>query len=345
MNLERPKQVPRTEYSAEGHWDLVTAVTGIKVTVDSPAELQAQAQEKFVGPEGWDFSFFWNTLIGWGEFPEYHTSMGHAVYAAGGVDFNTNIQSPFKTPEEVLAFDPLEKLGPRNKNELKKRFEEHYKAACRARPGGVNMSGVYITCISGLLDLFGWDLLLLAMGTDAEKFGRLTNRYAKWIQQYFDALAESNVPVVMIHDDMVWTEGAIFPPAWYRKYVFPNFKRYMKPLRDSGKKIMFTSDGNYSEFIDDIAACGVHGFVMEPTTDMKYIAEKYGKTHVFIGNADTRILLSGPRSAIKTEVERCMAIGKPCPGFMMAVGNHIPSNTPVENAVYYNEIYLKLRNR
>jgi uroporphyrinogen-III decarboxylase len=66
-----------------------------------------------------------------------------------------------------------------------------------------------------------------------------------------------------------------------------------------------------------------------------YIAQKYGKTHVFIGNADTRILLSGPKEKIRAEVERCMAIGKHCPGFFMNVGNHIPANTPVENALYY----------
>mgnify|MGYP000388108196 FL=1 len=101
----------------------------------------------------------------------------------------------------------------------------------------------------------------------------------------------------------------------------------------------------YTEFIDDIAGCGVSGFVMEPSTDMKYVAEKYGKTHSFIGNADTRILLSGSREEIYSEVKRCMDIGKACPGFIMAVGNHIPPNTPVENCLYYNEIFEKLRNR
>ena len=40
-----------------------------------------------------------------------------------------------------------------------------------------------------------------------------------------------------------------------------------------------------------------------------------------------------------------MAIGKSCPGFIMAVGNHIPSNTPVENALYYNEVYEELAQR
>ena len=84
------------------------------------------------------------------------------------------------------------------------------------------------------------------------------------------------------------------------------------------------------------------GFVLEPTTDMAYIAERYGHSHFFIGNADTRILLSGSKAAIRAEVERCMAIGKDKPGFFLAVGNHIPANTPVEACLYYNEVYEEL---
>ena len=37
-----------------------------------------------------------------------------------------------------------------------------------------------------------------------------------------------------------------------------------------------------------------------------------------------------------------MDIGKNCPGFFLAVGNHIPPNTPVDNAIYYNEVYEAL---
>ena len=81
-------------------------------------------------------------------------------------------------------------------------------------------------------------------------------------------------------------------------------------------------------------------------TDMEYIAEKiWGKTHCFIGNADTRILLNGSKDDIFREVKRCVDIGKKCPGFFMAVGNHIPANTPVENALYYNEVFEQLRSR
>ncbi|VGO15897.1 hypothetical protein PDESU_04485 [Pontiella desulfatans] len=135
-------------------------------------------------------------------------------------------------------------------------------------------------------------MMLMAM---AEAFGEMPHRYASWIQQYFDALTDSDAPCVMIHDD--------------------------------------------------IAKVGVDGLIMEPTTDMAYIAENYGKPHAFVGNADTRILLGGTKEEIRAEVQRCMDIGKKYPGFIMAIGNHIPANTPVENALYHNEAHEELAKR
>lgn len=209
----------------------------------------------------------------------------------------------------------------------------------------VNMTGVYVTLVSGFIDLFGWEMLLTAAGLAPQRFGDMANRYASWMQQYMDALANSDAPVVMIHDDFVLTGGPIFHPDWYREFVFPSYRRYLAPLIDSGKRVIFTADGNYTEFIDDLVQCGFHCFVMEPLTDMAAFADRYGQTHGFIGNVDTRVLLAGPREAIRIEVERCMAIGKDCPGFFLAVGNHIPPNTPVENALYYNEVYEELSHR
>ena len=341
LNLEMPPRVPRTEYSAEMHWDLVKAVSGIAVGQNSTEQVKCESQKAF--RRAWNYGLIWNVLIFGDEFGNIRTRMGHAEYAAvEGSDYNNNISCPFKTPEEVLAFDPVETYGHRDKKAIVRRFEADYQKFCRENDDTVNMTGVYITCVSGLIEIFGWDMMLMAMGTDSEKFGRLTNRYARWIQQYFDALAEADVPVVMVHDDIAWTSGPFAHPDWYREYVFPNYKNYIRPLLDSGKKVLFTSDGDYTKFIDDVAKTGFHGFVMEPTTDMAYIANKYGKTHIFVGNADTQILLYGTKEQIRAEVERCMAIGKHCPGFFMAVGNHIPPNTPVENAIYYDEVYKEL---
>lgn len=343
INLEMPARVPHTEYSVESHWSVIRAVTGIEVGPYSPPEAQHRASLALM--EAWNWDFRWSTLISSEDLAACHTDMGHAEYAAGGVDRRDTISCPFATPEEVLAFDPWETYGPRDHSELIRRFEAHYQRQRAETPDMVAMTGVYVTMLSGLIDIFGWEMLLLAAGTDPRKFGEVANRYASWIQQYYDALGAADVPVVMVHDDIVWSSGPMISPRWYRQYIFPNYKKLFAPLIDSGKKIMYTSDGDYTTFIDDIAGCGVHGFVLEPWTDMQAIADKYGQTHTFIGNADTRILLFGTKAQIRAEVERCMAIGKQYPGFFLAVGNHIPSNTPVENVLYYNDVYVELSKR
>ena len=80
-------------------------------------------------------------------------------------------------------------------------------------------------------------------------------------------------------------------------------------------------------------------------TDLAATVEEYGRTKVIIGNVDTRVLTFGSKLQIKAEVERCMALGKPCPGFFIAVGNHIPHNVPIDNALYYFELVDKLGRR
>ncbi len=343
IHLQMPDRVPRTEYSVESHWVLVNQILGTAITPQSPVEERIAASARFM--KAWNFDFRWNVRISAGIFGDHRTKMGHAVYAAGGVDYRDDRGSPFQEPEDVLAFDPWEVFGKRDKKEIIKMYDDHYDDQQRQNDDIVNMTGVYVSGMSGAIDLFGWDMLLMAAGIDSDGFGEVMNRYESWIGQYFEALAECKSPVIMIHDDIVWTEGAFLHPDWYRKYLFPNYKKLFAPIIESGKRLIYTSDGNYTEFIDDIAGCGVHGFVMEPLTDMKYIAEKYGKTHVFVGNANTNILLRGSKEDIYNEVKRCMDIGKSCPGFFMAVGNHIPANTPVENCLYYNEVYEKLSKR
>ena len=343
IHLEMPERVPRTEYSADMHWGLIAEVTGIQVGAFSDDAAKAAAGAAFI--KAWNYDFIWSILTHNQAFGEKRSRMGHAVYQEGQIDFDDEVSLLYETPEDALAFDPWELYGTRDTSELTTEYNMHYKANCARNPDAVNMTGIYVTCMSGLIEIFGWEILLEAAGTSPKGFGALTNRYAEWILQYFQALAMCDSPNIMIHDDIVWTSGAFIHPDWYREYVFPNYKRLFAPLIENGKKIIYTSDGNYSEFIDDIAGCGVNGFVLEPCTDMGYMAAKYGNSHVIIGNADTRVLKYGTKDDIYAEVKRCMGIGKKCPGYFLAVGNHIPPDTPVDNALYYNDAYVKMSRR
>ena len=343
INLEMVDRIPRIEFDAERHWDLVKVVTGIDVNFESSEDLQKKASLAFM--QAWNYDLQLLPLITAEELGKIQTSMGHAEYLDGGTDFNEHIECPFKEPEDVFNFDPWEAYGKKDKNELIDRFNKHYKSLCEYNPDVVNTTGTYITLFSGFIAIFGWDMFLLAGGIDPEKLGEVANRYASWMQQYYDALAESDVQLIYSHDDIVWTSGAVFHPEWYRKYIFPNLKKYYEPVIESGKKVLFIADGDYTEFIDDVVATNAHGFFMEPLTDLKYVVEHYGQSHIIVGNVDTRTLLRGSKEDIYNEVNRCLSLGKNCPGYFLAVSNMIPANTPIESALYYNEVYEKLCKR
>jgi len=341
INLDMPKRIPRTEYSIEGHWPYLEKLTGLDLHHEPGLQERRDKAVKILYKK-WNYGFRWNVCISNNIYDGYFTKLGHAEFQEGGTDYNTDVYCPFTDVDQVLEFNPLERYPIPKHSEIVDFFNANYKDVCNYYDDLVNTTGIYTTCISGLIEIFGWDMMLMGLGVDAEKFGEVTNNYAKFIQHWFDGLADCDAPIVKVHDDMVWTSGPFAHPEWYRKYVFPNMKKYFAPIKEAGKKIIFTSDGTYDMFYDDLVDCGVNGFVLEPTNDMQKLADKYGKTHSFIGAVDTRILLSGSKEAIYNEVKRNIDIGKDCPGFFLAVGNHIPSNTPVENVEYYEEVYEKL---
>jgi hypothetical protein len=340
VNLKKTGRVARLEFDAENHWELVKRVTGIDVGIESPEAVQEQARRAFI--RAWDYDLQLGALIVHEELDAKRTRMGHGTYAAGGDDYDAETACPFASVEEALAFEPAQAYGQKDKAELVERFNTHYRQNCLANPEVVNSTGTYVSLFSGLLSIYGWELMLTIGGLDPDGLGAVANRYAAWMQQYFEALAESETTVVYFHDDIVGSSGPVFHPRWYRKYIFPNYCNYFKPLLARGKKVIFISDGGYTKLIDDIAATGVAGFFFEPYTDLKYLVDHYGQTHILVGNADTRVLLNGTRPQIRQEVERVMALGSSCPGFFMSVSNMIPANTPVDNALYYNEVVKEL---
>ena len=343
VNLKMTDRVARVEFDADRHWELVNAVTGSSVTPESPDAERAKASRVF--RKAWNYDFTPGSMLHVNELEKCRTNMGHAVYEAGAVDFKPQLTEAFTDPDVALRFDPWETFGAKDHKTLVARFNEHYRQTCEDNPDTVCTTGTYITLLTGYIYIFGWEMLLTVAGQDAHGFGELLNRYRTWMQQYYNALAECDAPIIASHDDIVWTEGAIFPPEFYRKYIFPNLRELYAPLVAAGKKVLFLSDGNYTEFIDDIAGTGASGFFMEPLTDMRQVAERHGKTHFFIGNADTRVLLRGHRAEIRAEVQRCMDIGKRYPGFFMGVTNMIPYNTPVDAALYYNQCVEEMSRR
>ncbi len=328
IRLQATDVIPHTQYVTHPEW-------------------VAQLQQRAGRPEAsvlelLDFDFTFSTdrpQIDRGRW----TDMGHAVWQADGSDYRQPVESPFHDPEEIYALDPFEEYGPVDLDQQVEIYQA--RADANREIDCVIPGGTYRSVVSWAIDAFGWENLLLAAGTDAHRFGEALNRWADYLMQYVQAWAKTDIEVFLTHDDIVWTSGGIFSPEMYRTYVFPNLKRYWDCVKDAGKKVMFCSDGNYTEYVDDIAAAGADGFIFEPTTDLEYICRTYGRTHAIVGNADCRILTFGTPDEVRAEVKRCMDLGRDCPGFFFAVGNHIPPNVPVENADACMGAYWDLRGR
>jgi hypothetical protein len=332
LNLQPTDRVPRTEYIF--HRGLINKLTGVDIDRPKPGEDAWWAISKAL-----DFDFIWNT------FPlpgadERMTNMGTAQWLETQT-VTDDRSCAFSDVESVLSFDPVERIPVPTVAEMAVRFQEQWHERQQHYAHCVFPGGYYNTVFTWPILTFGWELFLTAAALEPERFDGVLDGFCAVSAVAFEAQASTDIDVFLIHDDIAWAQGPVFHPDWYRRHIFPRYRRLFQPLFEAGKIVLFCSDGNFTPFVDDLAELGVHGFIFEPATSLEYIVERYGRTHVMMGNVDCRILMSGSHQEIEDEVLRCLRIGRECPGYFMAVGNQIPYNIPLENV----ELYLELSSK
>lgn len=299
-----------------------------------------------MGKEAFDdwfsLDFLWNTNDGpivWREAGRT-TDMGHAEFLEGGADKRETIHCPFENLEEVWEFDAVEEYDLPEFGDLVAFYEQSHGERQSANPECVVPGGYNRTLVSGAIHAFGWDMLLRA-AAQPEKFDRVLETFYRRSLFHYRAWAETDIEVFVCHDDMVWSAGAFMNPEIYRRSIFPRYRKLWEPLREAGKRVLFCSDGDFTEFLDEVAEAGADGFIFEPRVELDTVVEKFGMTHVIVGSkVDCRTMTFGTKEEIKHQIDQTLPLAFACPGFIVAVGNHIPSNVPAENVEFYIK-YLK----
>ena len=327
IHLRSTPRLAHTEYCSNRRLqDAVKAQTGLPMN------------------QAWEFDIHWRSDDGpvpWKERGRT-TDMGHAEYLEGGTDRRPATPSPFRDVAEVLAFDAVEEYGLPDRDELFDYYEAKYKDIQAKNAEAVIPGGYYKTIMSGAIEAFGWDMLLPA-AAERDRFERVLDSVFRMSLHHYQVQAETSIEVFISHDDMVWSQGPFLHPDVYRNVIFPRYAELWRPLRDAGKKVLFCSDGDYSMFVDDIVEAGADGLIFEPMLPLAPVVEKYGKSHVIVGSmVDCRTMTFGTRDDIGREIDATLELARDCPGFVFAVGNHIPSNVPVENGLFLYE-YLSQR--
>ena len=338
LNLQPTERVARSEFVY--NWDVIRHYTGRDPRTDPGAE---KAFNDLMG-----INFIWQTNDGpvhWRDRGRI-TDMGHAVWLADGSDFRPMLPCPFKTADEVLKFDAVEEYGLPDFDELVDYYENWYQTTRRYNNHQVIPGGYYNTLMSGAIQAFGWEMLLIAAGEEPERFGdKVLGSFCELSLYHCKAWAKTSIDFFECHDDMVWTAGPFMHPAFYYKYIFPRYEKIWQPLIDSGKKILFTSDGAYDMFFDPLIKAGAHGFSFEPSNNLELLAQRYGQDHVLIGGADCRTLTFGTTADIERELRWIFDVTRDCRGYIFCAGNQIPANVPLENAIFYFNLVEKLSKR
>lgn len=319
--LQASSQWGHTDYSLHYHKKYLSQRTGLPE--DDPNLMKA-AYDLF------QFDFIWSTnngIIDWGKVGRT-TDMGHAVYAADGNDQRKPAECPFHSPEEVWEFDAVEEYGLPDFNEQVKSYEEQVCTAKKNYPNQITTGGYYRTIVSGAIDSFGWDMLLMG-AADSVKMEKVFDSFYRRTLFYMKAWAQTSAEVIIQHDDFVWADGPFMYPDIYRRVIIPRYAELWKPLHEAGKKVLFCADGNFMEFAGDIVEAGTDGLIFEPCNNFDFMSDNFGKTQCLIGSfVDCRDLTFGRWDKVRLDIDKTFKKLSDCKGAILAVGNHLPANIP-----------------
>lgn len=286
--------------------------------------------------EAWEIDYNWYTNDGPVEWSKRGrtTDMGHGEFVAGGGDRRDPKPSPFRSVEEVWVFDAVAEYGFPEMEDLAAYYEREH-AAQKSAGDWVAPGGYYKTIVSGAIEAFGWDWILEA-AVDRGKFERVLDSFFRLSMHHARAWARTSIEVFNCHDDFVWAGGPWIHPDFTRGAIIPRYRELWKVLRDAGKTVVFTSDGNYTVFVDDIVAAGAQGLTFEPLTSFDEVVNRHaGRVAIMGSKVDTQTLTMGPIARIRAQVDSTLELVQGRPGFFFAVGSHIPSNVPVDHALAY----------
>jgi len=129
------------------------------------------------------------------------------------------------------------------------------------------------------------------------------------IQRVHETADRELSPVALVYADMADKNQLLFSPAFLRREFFPRLKKLVAAWHEHGIKVIFHSDGNLWQVLDDLHAAGVDGLnPLEPLSGMS--AGGVRRCHpdwILMGGIDASQLLPfGSEEEVRAAVRQCI---------------------------------------
>ncbi|MGB9607463.1 MAG: uroporphyrinogen decarboxylase family protein [bacterium] len=191
----------------------------------------------------------------------------------------------------------------------------------------------------------GFELFSYAIYDAPEEVNRILNEHMEASRRYSEAMAESRLcPLAFVWDDIAFKSGTMYSPRWLRKNWLPRLKYIIEPLKRAGIKVIFHSDGNLLEIVDDLISAGVDGLnPLEQLAgmDLELLKRKWGDKLILVGGIDcSQLLPLGTPEEIREKVKWAIKVAAPGGGFFIGSSSEIVPSTPLENVLtFYQAIH------
>lgn len=153
--------------------------------------------------------------------------------------------------------------------------------------------------------LMGFENALCACVEEPEEFGEMLKELADHKIRLFQKVYDICQPDILVyHDDMATQASQFMPTDFYKKYLFPQYKRIVDAAREIGyAHVVHHSCGKIEKLIPDWISCGFEGWdSVMACNDLKTIKKEYGDQLVFLPGLDTQKTL-GLSTSTRSDIE------------------------------------------
>jgi len=205
----------------------------------------------------------------------------------------------------------------------------------RYRPSGMKVMLVLGKIFTPVWMLMGAEKFFVSLVEDVELIENMFNKVGQIQFEVFQRVIEhESIGAVLMGDDLAHNLGPLIHPKYFRKYVFPWYKKIGDICRQRGLGFIHHSDGNLWQLIDDLIEIGYHGLhpIQPNAMNINEVKEKYGKRLCLLGNInlDSTLTLVTPDD-VREEVRIRIRDLAPGGGYCVASSNSITDYVPLEN--------------
>jgi hypothetical protein len=169
--------------------------------------------------------------------------------------------------------------------------------------------------LDALYQLAGWDIFAPASVEQPEAIAAYLDararHMARLVHLYAEYITARDCPVALgAYADIACNSGLLLSPQFLRRVLKPAVRQFVAAYHEHGIKVIYHSEGNIRQFLDDLIDAGVDGInPLSPSENMDVVEIRrlYPRLILWGGIDERAALVNGTEEDVRQEVKRVVS--------------------------------------